>query len=225
MSGQSLPPFILVMKSLSGSGTNVLCYLGSFPSITHSGSLLAHLGFEFPCIDWAFGPKARKPITLTSRSRAIARCENINPIRNWNSDRTRRSNYAYHYGSQSKSFLPLNEHWTTGARWMRIAIGEPKVLIMRHQVTPKLSGQHVPPVGRVSCMDQRNVGALNLGPIEFQWSNVIEIVVQCDQHNVSQKRASSNILQMWVWKTAARTDVLVIRRKMETLGSRMTKPF
>ena len=63
---------------------------------------------------------------------------------------------------------------------MRIAIGEPEVLIMCHQVAPKVSGQHVPPVGRISCMDKRNVGALDLGTIEFQWSNVIESILQYD---------------------------------------------
>jgi hypothetical protein len=203
------------MKSLSGSGTNVLCYLGSFPSMTHLGSLLATWDLNSPCIDWPFGPKARKSITLTSRSRGNCALRNINPIRNWNSDRSRRSNYTHHYGSQFQTVLPLNEHRTTGARWMCSAIGEPKLPIMRHQVAPELSGQHVPSVGGVSWMDQRNVGARNFALIELQWSNVIEIVVQCDQHNVSQKGA--------LRKTAAPTDVLVIRRKMEALGGRMTE--
>jgi hypothetical protein len=37
---------------------------------------------------------------------------------------------------------------------MRIAIGEPEVLILRQQVAPEVSGQHVTPVGRVSCVDK-----------------------------------------------------------------------
>jgi hypothetical protein len=43
-----------------------------------------------------------------------------------------------------------------------------------------VSGQYVPPVSGVSCMDKRNVGTLNLGTVDFQWSNVIEIVLQHD---------------------------------------------
>ena len=85
------------------------------------------------------------------------------------------------------------------------AFGEPKLPIMGHQVAPE---------GVVRWMDQRNVGARNFALIELKWSSVIEIVVQCDQHNVSQKGA--------LRKTAAPTDVLVIRRKMEALGGRIT---
>ena len=118
-------------------------------------------------------------------SGAIALCENIDPIRNWNSDRARRANYAHHYGSQLEAFLSLNEHGTTGARRARIAIGKPKLLIVLYHVAAKLCGQHVPSVSRVSCMDQRNVGVLNLGLIEIQWGNVIKIVIQYDQYNVS----------------------------------------
>ena len=44
-------------------------------------------------------------------------------------------------------------------------------------------------------MHERNVGALNLGMIEFQWSNVIEIVLQHDEHHISQKGPLRNLLR------------------------------
>jgi hypothetical protein len=132
---------------------------------------------------FSFGGQCHRPakiFRIAARSRAIALCDNVNPIRSWNSDWTRRSGHPHHYSSQFKTFLPLNEHRTTGACRMRIAIGEPEVLIMRQQVAPKVSGQHVAPVSRVSCVDKWNVGALDLGMIEFQWSNVIEVILQYD---------------------------------------------
>ena len=93
---------------------------------------------------------------------------------------------------------------------MGIAISEPKVLIMLDQVTSELSGQHVTSVGWISCMNQRNVGALDLSLIEFQRSNIVEIVVQRDQSDVSRKRL---------------IGILVAWQKMEALSRRMAKPL
>ena len=103
--------------------------------------------------------------------------------------------HPHHYGSQPKVFLALNEHRTTRTRRVGIAIGEPEVLISRQQVAAKVTGQRVPSISGIRCMHERNVGALNRGTIEFQGSNVIEIVLQHDEHHISQKGASRNLLR------------------------------
>ena len=76
--------------------------------------------------------------------------------------------HPHHDGGEFKIFIPLNEHRTTRTRRVRIAIGEPEVLISRQQVAPKVTGQHVPSISGIRCMHERNVGALNFGTIDFQ---------------------------------------------------------
>ena len=73
-------------------------------------------------------------------------------------------------------------------------------------------------------MHERDVDALRLGPIDLQWRYAIEIVIEHDENNVSQKGASRQILKGPAWKNFAGTDVLVPRRKMQTFGGRMTQP-
>jgi len=69
-----------------------------------------------------------------------------------------------------------------------------------------------------------DVGAQRLGTIDLQWRNVIEIVLQDNEHRVLQESAAWNFLKGQAWKNITGTDVRVPRRKMETLGGRVSQP-
>jgi hypothetical protein len=87
-----------------------------------------------------------------------------------------------------------------------------------------VAGQHVAPVSSIRCMHEWDARAPELGSIEFQGGNVIEIVLQHDKRHIVRKGASRNILKRQTRKNLIRTNVLVSGSKMETLGGRMTQP-